>query len=112
MVDDITEKSYNTFVVNRTLSYFPDTALLANEMNQCGHIGAKLQYHFLLNIVRKKKRFAKWGKADSIENIELVKQYYNYSTQKAIQALSLLTDDQIKELREKTAIGGRKRSYK
>lgn len=62
MVDDMIEKSYNSFMINRSLSYFPDTVGLANVMNRYHHIDSKLQYHFLINIIRKRRRFSKWFK--------------------------------------------------
>jgi len=108
MVDDMTEKSYNSFMTLRSLSYFPDTVHYANTVNRYHHLDNKLQYHFLLNIIRKKKRFSKWVKADSTSDIEVVKTYYGYNNTKAKQALSLLSPDQIKTIRQKVDQGGRK----
>ena len=85
MEDDLTEKAYNPYMVNRSLSYFPDTVCIANEMNRYHHIDNKLQYHFLINIVRKRKRFSKWIKPDLDSDIEVVKEYYDYSNEKARQ---------------------------
>ena len=62
MIDDIAEKAYNPFLVNRSLSYFHDTVLAANEMNINHHIDNRLQFDFFINIVRKRKRFSKWFK--------------------------------------------------
>jgi len=81
MVDDITEKAYNPFMVNRGLSYFNDTVLMANEMNMNAHLDNRLQFDFLINIVRKKKRFSKWAKAQMTDDVEVVKQYYGYSNE-------------------------------
>ena len=108
MVDDLAEKSYNSFMVNRGLSYFPDTVLMANEMNQHAHIDNRLQFDFFINIVRKKKRFSKWNKPETVSDVEVVKQYYGYSNEKARQVLTLLTSDQIDELKKKVYKGGRK----
>ena len=72
MVDDIEEKSYNAFMVNRSLSYFPDTVLFANEMNRHHHLDNRLQFDFLLNTIRKGKRFSKWAKAVLPEDLEAV----------------------------------------
>ena len=91
MVDDITEKEYNPFMVNRGLSYFHDTVLMANEMNQNAHLDNRLQFDFFINIVRKKKRFSKWFKPEIVSDVEVVKEYYGYSNQKARQVLTLLT---------------------
>tara|TARA_B100000900_G_C20537824_1_gene699107 strand:- start:950 stop:1327 length:378 start_codon:yes stop_codon:yes gene_type:complete len=108
MVDDISEKGYNSFMVNRSLSYFHDTVLMANEMNQHHHLDNRLKYDFLINIVRKKKRFSKWIKPETESDVEVVKEYYGYSNEKAKSALSLLTSDQINELKKKVYKGGRK----
>ncbi len=108
MVDDITEKSYNSFIVNRSLSYFNDTVLYANEMNVNHHIDNRLQFDFFINIVRKKKRFSKFMKPETVSDVEAVKEYYGYSNEKAKSALTLLTSDQINELKKKVYKGGRK----
>ena len=108
MVDDIVEKQYNSFMVNRSLSYFQDTALIANEMNINHHLDNRLQFDFLINIVRKRKRFSKWFKPESNSDVEVVKDYYGYSNEKARQALSLLTKEQLEELKKKVNKGGRK----
>ena len=108
MVDDITEKAYNPFLINRSLSYFPDTVLAANEMNRNHHIDNRLQFDFFINIIRKRKRFSKWFKPEEISDLETVKEYYGYSNEKARQILTLLSTEQINELKTKVAKGGRK----
>jgi Bacteriophage clamp loader A subunit len=108
MVDDVAERAYVPFVINRTLSYFPDTVALANELNRYHHLDKKLQYHFLINIIRKRKRFSKWIKPDLVSDMDVVKQYYGYSNEKARQVLHLLSAKQIEELRKKVSKGGRK----
>jgi|TARA_B110000211_G_scaffold143965_1_gene164349 hypothetical protein len=102
------EKMYVPFVTNRSLSYFPDTVLLANEMNRYHHIDSKLQYQFLINIVRKRKRFSKWVKPEIENDIESVKEYYGYSNDKARQVLRLLSSEQLTIIRDKVSKGGRK----
>lgn len=97
---------YNSFLVNRSLSYFPDTVLISNEMNRLHHVDARLQYDFLINIVRKKKRFSKWDKPQSTD-IECIKEYYGYSDSKAKQIIGLLTSEQLQELKNKVNKGGR-----
>ena len=109
MVDDLTEKAYAPYMVNKSLSYFNDTVLMANEMNRLYHLDNKLQYHFLINIVRKRKRFSKWNKPEVVNDVEVVKEYYGYSNDKARQVLPLLTSDQIKILREKVSKGGKRK---
>lgn len=107
MADDIAEKGYNSFMVNRSLSYFPDTVFAANEMNIHHQIDHRLQFDFLINIIRKRKRFSKWDKKKIDSEVEVVKEYYGYNEQKALQALELLSTDQLKELYKKVYKGGR-----
>ena len=108
MVDDIAEKAYTPFLINRSLSYFNDTILFANEMNRYHHIDHRLQFDFFINIIRKKKRFSKWIKPQEIENLELIKEYYGYSNEKAKSVLSLLNDVQIEELKQRIYKGGKR----
>jgi len=107
MVDDIAEKGYNSFMVNRSLSYFPDTVFAANEMNIHHQIDSRLQFDFLINIIRKRKRFSKWDKKQIDGDIEMIQEYYGYNEQKAIQVLSLLTPEQIEIIKKKVSKGGR-----
>ena len=104
--DTIAEKEYSPFLSNRSLSYFADTIGYANEMNQRHHLDNLLQFEYLLNIVRAKKRFSKWVKKDNDRDISLVKEYYGYSNSKAIQALSILTPEQLYIIRLKLYKGG------
>ena len=108
MVDDIAEKAYNAFMVNRQLSYFHDTVLMANEMNLNSHLDNRLQFDFLINIVRRRKRFSKCMKPETASDVEVVKEYYGYSNEKARQALTLLTPEQIIDIKQKVYKGGRK----
>ena len=107
MVDDIAEKAYLPYMVNRSLSYFNVTVLMANEMNTKHHLDNKLQYSFLINIVRKRKRFSKWNKPELENDIDVVKEYYGYSNEKARQVLPLLSSSQLSELKIKVNKGGR-----
>ena len=108
MLDPDNESKYAAYIVNRSLSYFPDTIAIANEMNRYHHLDGKLQYHFLLNLVRKRKRFSKWIKPDVNNDVQVVKDYYRYSDNKARQVLSLLSEDQLIILRKKVSVGGKK----
>ena len=108
MVDDMTEKSYNSFMICRSLSYFPDTVQFANLMNRYHHLDNKLQYHFLINIIRKRKRFSKWMKPETESDIEVIKEYYAYSNEKARQILPLLSPEQITIIKQKVNKGGRR----
>ena len=107
IVDEITEKEYTSFLVNRSLSYHKDCIMYANEMNRRHFLDKKLQSDFLLNTIRSQKRpFAKWAKAEKSDDLECIKQIFNFSDSKASEARRLLTQDQIQELKEKTDIGG------
>ena len=108
IVDDLSEKSYVPYVINRQLSYFQDTVLLANEMNKHHQLDNKLQFHFLLNTVRNRKRFSKWFKPQDETDLGVVKDYYGYSNDKARQALTILSPNQIKILKKETQKGGRR----
>jgi hypothetical protein len=110
MHDDISEKAYPAFMVNRALSYFNDTVLYANEMNVHHTIDSKLQYCFHINIIKKKKRFSKWLKPQEVNNLELIKEYYGYSNEKAKSVLPLFNDEQIELLKQRIYKGG-KRKY-
>lgn len=103
---EVSETDYVPYVVNRTLSYFPETVLYANEINKYQFLDNKLQYHYLLNTIRPGKRFAKWVKRENVEDIDAVKQYYSYSTEKAYQALSVLTVDDLHYIKQKLQRGG------
>lgn len=100
------EKDYNAFMVNRGLSYFPDTVIYANEMNKFHHLDGRLQYHFLINTIRKRNRFSKWNKSIESENISAIKQYYGYSNEKARDVLPLLSNENLKTIRGRIQHGG------
>ncbi len=107
--DETWEKKYPPFIVNKCLSGFMDTVMFANEMNQYPNLDKKLQYDFFINTVRSRKRFSPWGKKEKVKDIELVKEFYGYSTEKAMQALRILTDNQLEIIKDKLNKGGKKR---
>jgi hypothetical protein len=107
IVDELTEKDYQAFLVNRTLSYHKDCIMYANEMNRRHLADKKLQYDFLLNTIRSQKRpFAKWVKSEKSDNLECIKQVFGLSDQKARDAMRLLSNEQIQQLKEQTDTGG------
>jgi hypothetical protein len=107
IVDELTEKDYSPFLVNRSLSYHKDCVLYANEMNRRHLTDKKLQYDFLLNTIRSQKRpFAKWIKSEKSDNLECIKQVFGLSDQKARDAMRLLSNEQIQQLKEQTDTGG------
>ena len=100
------EKEYIPYIVNRTYSYFPDTILAANEMNIRAEVPKELQYEFFLNIIRPAKRFAKWVKRVDSEDFETVQQYLKLSNAKTLEALQLLSNDDIEKMRRALDPGG------
>jgi len=100
------EKDYPAFMVNRGLSYFPDTVLYANEMNLKSHLDPRLQMDFLLNIIRKRKRFSKWNKASESNDIKAIKEYYGYSNEKARDVSNLLSETELSFIKTKLDKGG------
>lgn len=106
IVDDYTEKQYNPFIVNKSLSFGADTVIAANEMNSRPHLEKRLQFDFLINTIRPRKRYNKWLKAENVEHLEMIKQYYGYNTEKSIQALKILTPDQLNTIKERLNTGG------
>ena len=97
--DKLAESGYIPYITNRSLSYFPDTLFLSNDMNHHHHLDNLLQYEYLLNNVRAKKRFAKWVKPEDNDDLEVIKMYYGYSNKKAQQALKILSSEVIEKIR-------------
>lgn len=106
--DPQAEKDYSPFMINRGLSFFPDTILYANEMNKSAQIPTKWQFEFLKNSIPKKKRFSKWHKKDATtEQLKLVMKHYKYSERRAFEVLNILSQKQLIELQEAYERGGR-----
>ena len=106
--DPMWEKKYPAFMVNKVLSGFQDTIILTNEMNRNHFLDRDMQFQFLLNSIRQKKRFTPFLRASKIKDIECVKEYYGYSNEKAKTVLDILTKDQLKLIKEKLYKGGTK----
>ena len=105
--DELDYKEYKPFIVNRALSYHMDCVLYVNELNKNPSIDADMQYSYLLNTIRPMKRkFQSWQKAEVDNNMECVKEFFGYSNQKAKEALRILSDEQIAEIKAKTNKGG------
>lgn len=107
IVDEWSEKQYNAFIVNKSLSYGADTVIYANEMNARPHLDRRLQFDFLINTVRPRKRYNKWLKAETVDVLATVQEYYGYSIDKARQVLPLLTDSQLEHMKNKLNRGGK-----
>jgi hypothetical protein len=106
--DPMWEKKYSPYIINKCLAPFNDTIMLVNEMNMRHHLDTKLQYDFLLNTIRSKKRYAPWVKADKLKDLEYVKEYFGYSNAKAKAALQILDNEQITTIKNSLNKGGRK----
>lgn len=106
--DPQAEKDYNAFIINKGLSFFPDTVLYANEMNRTRDIPKKWQFEFLKNSIPKKKRFSKWHKKDNVaETVQLLMKHYKYSEKKAYEVVDILTPMQVEEIARSYDTGGR-----
>ncbi|AFK66303.1 clamp loader subunit [Synechococcus phage S-CBM2] len=106
--DPLWEKKYPAWIVNKLLSAHTDTLFLSNEMNMYSFLANKLQFHFFLNSVRKRKRFAPFLKSEKENDLETVKKYYGFSNDKARSALRILTQEQINYMKEKLNTGGKR----
>ena len=106
--DPDVEKKYPAYIINRCMSGHLDAIMYANEMNLYHNLSSKLQYDFLLNILRSKKRFSPWMKKEELKNLDYVKRYYGYSNEKAKQVLPLLSKEQLTFIQEKLERGGLK----
>ena len=106
--DPDVEKKYPAYIINRCMSGHLDAIMYANEMNLYHNLSPKLQYDFLLNILRSKKRFSPWVKKEELKNLDYVKRYYGYSDEKAKQVLPLLSKEQLTFIQEKLERGGLK----
>tara|TARA_B100000131_G_C18030413_1_gene578223 strand:+ start:707 stop:1084 length:378 start_codon:yes stop_codon:yes gene_type:complete len=106
ILEEDPDAKYPAYVVNRCLSGTIDSIMYANEMNMHPNLDKDMQYTFMLNGLRKRKRFSPWLKQEKINDLDLVKKYYGYSNEKARQALRILTPEQLKYIRKKMDVGG------
>jgi hypothetical protein len=106
--DSTLVKEYPPFIINRCLSAHLDCVLFANEMNKYHFLDKDMQYEFYINILRKKKRFSPWIRKEKDSDLELVKRYYGFSNEKAIQAMKILSHEQIKFIKQRLETGGKK----
>jgi len=101
-------KNYPPYIINRCLSGHLDCIMYANEMNKYSFLDKDMQYSFYLNTLRKKKRFSPWLRKDKVTDLEIIKQYYGYSNEKAYNALKILTPEQISYIKQRLDTGGMK----
>ena len=109
--DEMWEKKYAPFIINKCIAPFPDTIMLVNEINQRHHLDKKLQFDFLLNSLRTRKRYTPWAKANKSKNLDIIKEYYGYSNEKAKSALDILSNEQIKTIKNSLNKGGKNGRY-
>ena len=105
--DEDWTKKYPPYIVNKCIAPFPDSVMLVNEINQLHHLDKRLQFDFLINSIRPRKRYTPWLKAKKLKNLEYVKEYYGYNNEKAKVALDILNDEQISAIKRKLNKGGR-----
>ena len=106
--DNDLEKDYPPFIINKCMSGFIETVLIANEMNIHPDLPKKMQYDFFINIVRPRKRFSPWMRKEKHDTLDLIKKYYQYNDEKARSALKILTKDQIEFIKQRMNTGGKK----
>lgn len=109
LTDSQQEKEYVPYVINRCLSYFPDTLLHANEMNRLNFLDKRVQYDYYLRSIRPRKRFSKWLKKEESDDIELVKKFYGYSEKRAREVLKILSKEDLKSIKKELDIGGNRK---
>lgn len=100
-------KGYTPYIINRSLSYFQENIYLVNEINAKPNLEKLLQYDFYIHSIRPKKRFARWAKPEKNDTINIIKEYYQYSNEKAQQVLDIITDDQIEYMKYRLRKGGK-----
>ena len=108
VIDEESEKAYPPFIVNKCLAAFHDTVLFANEMNMYPFLDKKLQYDFFINSINPRKRFSPWAKKTQVEYLDAVKEYYGYNDNKALQALRILSKDQLEHIKKLVDKGGKR----
>jgi hypothetical protein len=98
--DEEADKGYVPFVINRCLSYFPDTIMQVNELNVNPNVSKKMQFDYLRNAIRKRKRFSKWLKNTKDDRLESIKLHFGYGDKKALEAMRVLSDEKIDEIHD------------
>ena len=106
--DLLWQKKYPAFIVNKILSGFQDCIMLVNEMNRNHFVDKDMQFHFLLNSIRSKKRYSPFLRSSKLKDLDVVKEYYGYNNEKAKVAMDILTKDEVKLIKEKLFKGGTK----
>ena len=102
-----TVKSYTPFIINRCMSYFPDTIIQSNNMNFNSGVSKEMHYDYFLYSVRKRNRFSPWLKKENIQDLDVVKEYFGYSDRKTREIFDLLSEEDIEMIKKETYRGGR-----
>jgi hypothetical protein len=110
--DELAEKGYKPFLTNRSLSYHADCIMYVNELNINHQIDSILQFDFLINSLRPRKRYSKWAKAESNSDLEIIMEYYGCNLRRAVDALNILDDNAISMIKEQLEKGGMKNERK
>jgi alpha-amylase/alpha-mannosidase (GH57 family) len=110
--DELAEKGYKPFLTNRSLSYHSDCIMYVNELNINHQIDSILQFDFLINSLRPRKRYSKWAKAESNSDLEIIMEYYGCNLRRAVDALNILDDNAISMIKEQLEKGGMKNERK
>ena len=103
---EVAAKGYIPWITNKTLSYFQDTILYANEMNKYSFLPNQMQFDYFLNSINKRKRFAEQSKKVTSDDVLIIANYFGYSLKRAEDAMKFLTPQQIKEIKNKSDTGG------
>ena len=106
--DLLWQKKYPAFIVNKILSGFQDCIMIVNEMNRNHFVDKDMQFQFLLNSIRSKKRYSPFLRSSKLKDLDVIKEYYGYNNDKAKTALDILTKDEVKLIKEKLFKGGTK----
>ncbi len=94
--DEFSEKEYVPFLAARNFSYFHDTIMYANEINY--YIPPKWHHDYLFHSIKARKRYQKWHKKENVDYIHIIMQHFGYNRQRALEAIEILSKDQLIEI--------------
>ena len=100
------ERSFPSFVVVRSMMYFPDTLFYGNEINQYGNLDNVMVYDYLRHSVRRRKRFSKWVKRETDDITQRIIDVYGVNRKKALVTKKILEqdNDSLREFMEMTTL--------
>lgn len=106
--DTVFKKSYNSFMVNRAFSLFPDSIMFAALMNQMHQLNPRMQHDFYFHGVGSRRRRTRWPKSmKESEDVQLVARYYQVSQREASQYIEILLPSDIESIRRQLSEGGK-----